>query len=133
MDILKQLFYDKEIDVILSKCDDIKYAKKEEVRKIIKILQDNNCNNKIMRKIIMQNPSFLIRKYEKIKEIIDILKEYGIENIELCFIIYPELLNKSAYEIDNFYIKKHQEGYSNEEINDILETEPYLIDDEMTI
>ena len=128
MDILKQLFHEKEIEKILEKCEDVKFAKKDEIRSIIKQLLDVGCDNNLIRYLIMTNPNIVTNSSNKIKEIIDVLTEYGIEDLELVFYLYPYILNKDAYEIDNFYIKKHQEGYSNEDIKNILEVEPYLID-----
>ena len=128
MDILLQLFHSKEIEKIIEKCPDVKFVPKENLRNIIKLIADQNCNNNILRYIIMNNPSFLLRDSSEIEELISILKEYGVVDFDLAFTVYPYLLNKSAYEIDNFYIKKHQEGYSNEDISEILEVQGFLID-----
>ena len=128
MDILLQLFNDKELDRIISKCDELKSVSKDEISKIINYFHELNFDNTYIRFVIMNNPTFLTRSADRIIEIIEALKEYGIEDIDLCIYIYPLILNKSLYEIDNFYIKKHLEGLSNEDINLLLETEPYLID-----
>jgi len=129
MDILIQLFHEKEIEKILEKCEDVKFAKKDEIRSIIKQLHDAGCDDNLIRYLIMTNPSFITNESSKIKEIINVLSEYGIEDLDLVFYLYPKILNKDAYEIDNFYIKKHQEGYSNDDIKELLEVEPYLIDE----
>jgi flagellar motor switch protein FliG len=128
MDVLLQLFNDKELDRIIGKCEDIKSTSKEEISNIINYFHELNFDDTYIRFIIMNNPSFLTRSSTKIREIIEALMEYGIEDLDLCIYLYPIILNKSLYEIDNFYIKKHLEGLSNEDINLILETEPYLID-----
>ena len=129
MDILKQLFHEKEIEKLLEEEPNLKYMDKKDARNIIKILTENKCSNRVLRSLILRNPSFLLRKYSEIKELIDIILEYGIENIDMMFYIYPNILNKSAYEIDNFFIKKHQQGLSNDLICDILEVEPFQIDE----
>ena len=128
MDVLLQLFNDKELDRIISKCEELKSTSKEEISNIINYFHELNFDDTYIRFIIMNNPSFLTRSSTKIKELIEALKEYGIEDLDLCIYLYPEILNKSLYEIDNFYIKKHLEGLSNEDINLLLETEPNLID-----
>ena len=128
MDILLQLFHEKEIQKLLEMNPKLKYLKKENTRFMIKFLSDLKCNNRVIRSIIIRNSFFLLRPCSEVDELISILKEYGVENLDMAFYIYPNLLNKNAYEIDNFYIKKRQEGYSNDDINNILEVEPFLID-----
>ena len=128
MDVLLQLFNDKELDRIISKCEELKSTSKEEISNIINYFHELNFDDTYIRFIIMNNPSFLTRSSTKIKELIEALKEYWIEDLDLSIYLYPEILNKSLYEIDNFYIKKHLEGLSNEDINLLLETEPNLID-----
>ena len=128
MDILGQLFHEKELEKLLEKCADIKYLKKEEVRKIILLFKSLNCDDNLIRYFIMNNPFFLLNGYDKLYELISALDEYGVKDLDLTIYLYPNILNKDVYELDNFYIKKHQEGYSNEDINELLEIEPYLID-----
>ena len=128
MDILLQLFNDKELDRIVDKCEDLKKIKKDDISSIINYFHELNLDDTYIRFIIMNNPTFLTRSSDKLRELIDALKEYGVSDIDLCIYLYPEILNKSVYEIDNFYIKKHIEGLDNEHISLILETEPSLID-----
>ena len=123
-----QLFHQKEINKLLEMNPKLKYLKKENTRFMIKFLSDLNCNNRVIRSIIIRNSMFLLRPCSEVDELICIFKEYGVDNLDMAFYLYPELLNKSAYEIDNFYCKKRAEGYSNEDINNILEVEPFLID-----
>ena len=128
MDILLQLFNRKELDRIISKCEDLKKLKKDDISNIINFFHELNFDDTYIRFIIMGNPTFLLRSSDKLRELIDALKEYGVTDVDLCIYLYPEILNKSVYEIDNFYIKKHLEGLDNESINLLLETEPSLID-----
>lgn len=128
MDVLMQLFYEKELNKIINDCNELKYAKKEEISKIINYFHEIEFDDNMLRYLILMNPSFLTISSDKIIELIKALKEYGVEDLDMCFYLYPKILNKSVYEIDNFYIKKNQEGYNNDDINTILEVEPYLID-----
>ena len=75
------------------------------------------------------NPAFLLRSYDSISDLMNCFNEYGIENIDLMLLAYPFLLDKTPYDVDNFYIKKKQEGYSNEDIGNILEVEGCLIEE----
>jgi len=125
-----QLFHQKEIDKLLEMNPKLKYLKKENTRFMIKFLSDLGCNNRTIRSIIIRNSMFLLRPCREVDELIGIFKEYGVNNLNMAFYLYPNLLNKDAYEIDNFYCKKRSEGYSNSDINNILEVEPFLIDEE---
>ena len=129
MEILLQLFREEEIKEIVRNNKEIKNLTKEDLRKSIKYLADLGCNNRIMRNIIKSNPFYLTRDMEDVEELIEKIRDYSINHIELMLDTYPFLLNKNAYEIDGFFIKKRQEGLSEEETKELLELEPYLIEE----
>ncbi|MBQ3307075.1 MAG: hypothetical protein IJG68_02660 [Bacilli bacterium] len=129
MDILSQLFQKFEINRLVLSCPELQFIEKDNTRKILKLLVDNGCSNRVLRSIIIMNPSFLLRSYDSIFDLVKCFNEYGIENIDLMLLTYPFILDKTPYEIDNFYIKKRQEGYSNEDIGNILEVEGALIEE----
>ena len=128
MDILKQLFRENEILELLKKEKKIFYQDKEIIRRILKILADQKCNNKELRNIILTNPAVLLLDPDELEELIYKLKEYGVLYLNKSFDNYPYLLNKKAYEIDTFFFIKQKEGLKDEEIIKILEEEPYLIE-----
>ncbi len=128
MDILKQLFRDQEINIILEQIPNIKKHNKENISKIIKLLADQKCNNKELRNIILTNPDVLLKNPEDIEELIYKLKEYNVLHLNKSFDNYPYLLNLKPYEIDTFIFLKQKEGLKEEEIIKILEDEPYLIE-----
>ncbi len=128
MDILSQLFKKEEIDEILEMNPNIQYQKKEDLRKIIKLLADQKCSNRILRNILQTNPMVLTRSPEDVEELIIKLKEYNILHLDKLFDEYPFILIKDAYEIDGYFINKRSENISLEEARELLEKEPFQID-----
>ncbi len=128
MDILSQLFKKEEIDEILEMNPNIQYQKKEDLRKIIKLLADQKCSNRILRNILQTNPMVLTRSPEDVEELIIKLKEYNILHLDKLFDEYPFILIKDAYEIDGYFINKRNENMSLEDARELLEKEPFQID-----
>ena len=128
MDILSQLFKKEEIDEILEMNPNIQYQKKEDLRRIIKLLADQKCSNRILRNILQTNPMVLTRSPEDVEELIIKLKEYNILHLDKLFDEYPFILIKDAYEIDGYFINKRSENMSLEEARELLEKEPFQID-----
>ena len=130
MEVLLQLFSEDEIKELLQDNEFIPKQSKENLSRILRILSNQKCSNKIMRNVIKSNPYILTRDPDSLEELIYKLKEYGIIHIELLADTYPFILNKNAYEIDTFFFKQIKEGKSEEEAKELLESEPYLIDEE---
>lgn len=128
MDILSQLFKKEEIDEILEMNPNIQYQKKEDLRRIIKLLADQKCSNRILRNILQTNPMVLTRSPEDVEELIIKLKEYNILHLDKLFDEYPFILIKDAYEIDGYFINKRNENMSLEDARELLEKEPFQID-----
>ena len=128
MDALQQLFRQEEIDELVEMNPNIPFQKKEDLRKILKLLADQKCNNRVLRNIIQTYPFVLTRSPEEVEELIIKFKEYGIVHLEKLFDAYPFILMKDAYEIDGFFIQKKQENMTLEEAKKLLEEEPFQID-----
>lgn len=128
MDCLKQLFRDSEIEKLLEQNPDIQYCKKEDLRKIIKLLADQKCNHKELRNILQTNPFLLTRNPDELEELIYKLKEYGVLLLNQVFDLDPFLTNKNAYEIDSFFFVKQKEGLTDDEIIKLIQNEPYLLE-----
>ncbi|MBR3210591.1 MAG: hypothetical protein IKF71_01480 [Bacilli bacterium] len=128
MDSLKQLFRDGEVEQIISQNPEIKIRNKEDIRKILKLLSDQKCNHRVMRYILMINPFVLTRNPEELEELIYKLKEYHVIHLDKVFEGDPYLMSKNSFDIDCFFFTKQKEGYSDQEIVEILENEPYQIE-----
>ena len=128
MDSLKQLFREREIEELVEQNKEIKVRKKEDIRRILKLLADQKCTNKELRNIIKINPFVLTRNPDALEELIYKLKEYKVLHVNKVFDCYPYITNKYAYEIDTFFFIKQKEGLDDKEIIKILEEEPYQID-----
>jgi len=118
-----------DINTMLEICPTIKDLTNDEILTNIKILKSINCNDRHIKNIIISNPMYLNRLSDDIIFLINKLKQLNISNINLLFDTNPFLLNKDAYEIDeyiNFEIKK---GKELEDIIDEFESNPYIIDE----
>ena len=80
------------------------------------------CKDYHIRNIISANPYYLSRSTNDIKQLINKLLSLGIQHLEITFDSNPWLLNKDAYEIDE-YIKDEQfKGLSLDEIIDNIDS-----------
>ena len=122
-------FSDIEIKNILEIYPEIKNLTDEEILVNIEILKRIECNEKHIKNIISSNPYYLNRGLEDISGLINKLISIGITNVNLLFDSDPYLLNKDAYEIDE-YIKIEQDKVKVlEDIKDEFESNPYIIDE----
>ena len=78
----------------------------------------------------MSNPLYLNRCNEDILNLIKRLYDLKINSLNLLFDSNPWMLNKDAFEIDDFIYKKQQEGIVLEYIIDMLDSNPYIINEE---
>lgn len=106
----------------------IKNISSEQILKLITILKQIDCNDRIIRNIIITNPFYLTRLDTDIINLMNKLVSIGLRNLNILFDTNPYLLNKDAFEIDNF-IKEQQKKYSLEEIVNIIDNNPYIIDE----
>ena len=101
----------------------------EELTDQINILKAINCNPKIIKNILISNPFYLTNLKEDMINLINILKRIGLNNLELLLDANPNLLNKDVYEIEEF-INNKINHYSLEEIIDMIDNNPFIIDEE---
>lgn len=120
-----------ELDIknIIEMNPTIKNIPEEEILKLIMILKQVNCNDKMIRNIIISNPFYLSRIDTDIINLINKLASLGLSTLNLLFDTNPYLLNKDAFEIEKF-LKKKQKDYSIEEIVDMIDSNPYIIEED---
>lgn len=120
-----------EIDIknMLETNPEIINLAEEELTDQINILKTINCNQKIIKNILISNPFYLTNLKEDMINLINILKRIGLNNLELLFDANPNLLNKDVYEIEEF-INNKINHYSLEEIIDMIDNNPFIIDEE---
>ena len=95
----------------------------------IKILKYIDCLDRHIQNILICNPFYLYRSIDDVVKLIKKLLEIGMTNINLLFDSNPFLLNKDAYEIDDYINKKINNGKTLEDIVDEIDSNPYIIDE----
>ena len=101
----------------------------EEFNKIIELLRSINCNDSMIRNIVVGNPIILQRDYEDILEVTNYLTSIGFKNLNLLYDSYPMFLNKDVVEIKDYIESKVKNNISLEDIIDELENNPLLIEE----
>lgn len=129
MDSLLKVFSEDEIVNLININPNIKDISNSHVESLLKVLEDLGLNSKILRNVIMSNPFYLTRDLDDVLELINCLGEYGIKNIWVILDTYPLFLNLYKSDIDDFIEIKKNEGLSLEDIIEIIESEPYIIDE----
>ena len=97
----------------------------DDYEKNVELLKMINCDDKEIRNIIISNPNVLIRNNNDILKLIKCFNKYGFTNLNMLFDSNPYLLNNDDFELVNYFNKKSKEGLSNEDIIDLLESNPY--------
>ena len=100
----------------------------EDIHKLINILKQINCNNQTIKNIIISNPFYLTRLDTDIINLINKLTTLGLNTLNLLFDSNPYLLNKDDFEIEDF-VNDQLEKYTLEEIIDIIDNNPFIIDE----
>lgn len=93
----------------------------ENVIQLLNLLFLEQCNDQIIRHIIIANPIFLSRTSDDVKRLILKLKKMGITRLDITFENNPWLLNFDDFEIDEFIEIKRCEGLANEDIIDLID------------
>lgn len=122
-------FNDNDIKYILEICPSIKNLEEYEIINNIKILKNINCTTRDIHNIIISNPLYLDRIPSDIISLIKKLQELSIPNLNLLFDSNPFLLNKNAYEIDEYIKSGMKLGKTIEDIVEEMEYNPYIIDE----
>ena len=102
---------------------------KDEVLEKILILQNIKCDNEQIKNILESNPFYLNRCTNDVILLVKKLKEIGLVALNLLFDSNPWLLNKDSFELEEFIQLKQKEGMLLEEIVDLLDSNPYAIDE----
>ena len=115
-------FNENDIKNIIEINKDIIELSNEEIKKLISILISVGCKDYHIRNIISANPCYLSRSTNDIKQLINKLLSLGIQHLEITFDSNPWLLNKDAYEIDQYIYEEKSKGLSIDEIIDKIDS-----------
>ena len=111
-------FNENEIKSMVSINSEILDLSIEQIKVLVDILENIGCKDYHIKNIISANPYYLSRSITDVNNLISKLSLLGITHLETTFDSNPWLLNKDAYEIDE-YIKDEQfKGLSLDEIID---------------
>lgn len=120
---------DYDIKNMIELCPDLNDITDQNIITNINILTSIKCSEKHTKNILLSNPFYLTRDDDDILSLIKKLNELNISNINLLLDSNPFLLNKNAYEIDDYIKKELKSGKDLEEIIDEFESNPYIIDE----
>lgn len=94
-----------------------------ELNILVDILSLINCDERIIRNILITNPTYLSRTKEDVVGLINKLIEIGMSNLNILFDSNPYLLDLDDFDIEDY---KSEHNYSNEELVNILEEDPFI-------
>lgn len=120
---------DFEIKDMIEICPEILELSKPEILNNIDLLNNIGCSERCIKNIITSNPFYLNRTLEDIISLINKLIKIGVTNIDLLFDSNPFLLNKDAYEIDEYINIEKNKGKSLSDIVEEFESNPCIIDE----
>lgn len=129
MDSLLKVFSEDEIVNIININPGIKDVCNSHIDSLIKVLEDLGLNNNVLKNVIMSNPFYLTRDLDDIVSLINCLNEYGVRNLNIIIDTYPLFLNLYKSDLDDFIEIKMSDGLNQDEIIEIIESEPYIIDE----
>ena len=122
MDVLIRYgFSIEEIKNMMDTNDSIDSVPDQDIYELIEILEKVGCSEKQIKNIFLCNPFYLTRKTFDVHNLIKKLYEVGCRTLSFVFDSNPYLLNTQDEEIEAFVLKKVHEGYSKEEIIDLIE------------
>ena len=129
--ILKELeMEDQDIKNILSMDIDFDSFDINDIKGNIELLKLFGFSLKEIRNIVIANPMFLNNMTKDTLDLLNYLKEeLNITYLNLLFDNNPFLLSKEKFEIKEFVSKKENEGLTKEDIKDLIESNPYIIDE----
>ena len=97
-----------------------------ELNILIDILSLIHCDKRVIKNIITSNPEYLSRNKEDIVSLLNKFIELGFHNLNLLFDANPYLLNLDPFDLEDF---KEENNYSNEELVNAIENNPFIIDE----
>jgi len=113
---------EKEFKNMLEVNPDIKEIEEQEIKLLLNLLNQIGCNERQIRNIITSNPFYLTKDIEDVVKLINKLQSLKITALNITFDSNPYLLNKEAYEIDEFIEEKKQENIDLEDIIDLIDS-----------
>lgn len=108
---------ENEILDIVDANDEVKDLSEEDMIKYIYILVDVGCTQKQIHNIITSNPAYFSRDNNDISSFLRRLAAYGVD-VSSAIDENPWLLNKDAFELEEFVKEKRSLGIAEEEIID---------------
>ena len=129
--ILKELeMEDQDIKNFLSMDIDFDSFNINDIKGNIELLKLFGFSLKEIRNIVIANPMFLNNMTKDTLDLLNYIREeLNITYLNLLFDSNPFLLSKEKFEIKEFVSKKEKEGLTKEDIKDLIESNPYVIDE----
>ncbi len=122
MDVLIHFgFTIDEIQNMVGTNEDILQVDDTELNELIAILKEINCSLEVIKNILLCNPFYLTRQSQSVKKLILRLKNLGFSSLDILFDSNPYLLNMSINDLEKIYNKKLEEGFTKEEIVDLIQ------------
>ena len=115
-------FSENEIKNIIITNNEVMDLNAKEIKALVDILVNVGCKGYHIKNIISANPYYLSRSTTDANNLINKLLSLGIVHLETTFDSNPWLLNKDAYEIDEYISNKQSKGLSLEEIIDNIDS-----------
>ena len=110
-------------------CPNIKEMNEEELVKKIEILKELNCDDIQIRNIISSNAMYLDRSNTDINKLINELKNFGFDYLDLMFDGNPNILNLDDFEIRNYINSRKDKGEELEDIVDDMSSNLFIFEE----
>ena len=105
---------------------EIKEMTTDEIIKKKLVLKEVNCNDIQILNIISSNPMFLSRTNSDVVKLLNYLLDIGFETLNILFDSNPYILNLDVFEIEDYIVKRRNNGEQLEDIIDDMDSNPYL-------
>ena len=99
------------------------------MQKKLNYLRKLEFENSEIKNIILTNPLYLNKTEDELFNLIDTLKKYGVDDIKHLININPFILNLDGIDIDLFFKKRVNNELGNDDIVDLLEQNPFEINE----
>lgn len=119
----------QELDEMFETNPMLEYLNEEEINNNVLFLKSLKCEDLHIRNIIICNPFYLNRSISDLQKLVSKLINIGLTDLNLLFDTNPFLLNKDAFEIDEFVKEKQKLGINLESIACLIDSNPYVIDE----
>lgn len=120
---------DNDLRFMLEQVPGIFNMSREEVNNKLDILKYVGCTVRHIKNIIVSNPNYLDRIDDDVLKLISYLKQIGFKNINLLFDSNPYFLNYDVFEVEYYINKQVINGMKIEDIIDVIEANPYVMEE----